>query len=269
MAGWRDVGESEGSRGIQASIDLLDAYQRGEIAAFISQEERSEQLLPGGFNLEEQEMVQRLLSLPENVGARISVLESVGVERSHELLDKALANWRSSHPRLVLEPYIERRLEGVTWLLERVEVGITGINVVVRLWTSWPPDASLEPGPAQIHPHLRWKGFRQLTDDTGRTMRFSGAGIHPAVVRVSTENWTNHRYSVTQRDHWRPGVAPEARSISIGAELEIVVDKWVGRGAGSWVPKTIALGPLRCTMAFPENWIAGKFTPVARGERPA
>lgn len=248
------MGESKGLRvPVQAGIALLDAYRRGELAPFISQVERNEQLLPGGFNLEEQEMVQRLLCLPEDEDTRIAVLESVGAERSHELLDKALARSRPSHPKLVLEPYLERSAEEVTWLLERVEVGITGINIVVRFWTIWPPEARLEPGPGQISPHLRWNGFRHLTDDTGRTMRFSGAGIQPAVARVSTENWTGQRYSIMQREHWRPGVALEARSISIDTELEIVVDRWVGEDMGSWVPGTIALGAFHCTMEYPRK----------------
>jgi hypothetical protein len=248
---------------IQASIQLLDEYRRGDRAAFISQAERDEQQLRGGLNLEEQAIVRRLLALSEDVETQEVALKAVGLSRAQALLRTVVARPRQPQPRLVLEPYLERASAGVSWLLERVEVGVTGINVNARFWTTWPPDARLGSTPDQQHCRLQWRGHREITDDTGRRMQFVGGAITPALTQIATEDVVGQRYSIMQREWWRPGVAPESRAITLCGEVAIVVHKWVGGDAGAWIPETIDLGPFQCTMRFPDNWQAGTFTAVS------
>jgi len=250
---------------IQASIASIQAYRRGECASFISPIERHEQGMSGGLSREEQALVQGLLALPDDEEAQVAALRSLGSERAHALLSTVIAHPRRPRPDLVLQPYIERHAEDVTWLLERVEVGITGINVVVRLWTSWPLEARLEPGSEQALMHLRWKGFHPMSDDTGRTFRFVAGGISQAVTQVKTENWTGQRYCVTEDVWWRPGVAAQARALSLHAELDILVDRWVGGDSAPWSSRMVSLGSVNCTLDFPVRWSAGKFTPIAGG----
>ncbi len=250
---------------IRASLASIQAYRRGECDSFISWAERHEQGMSGGLDLEEQALVQGLLALPDDEEAQVAALQSLGSERAHALLSTVIARPRRPHPDLVLEPYLERHSEDVTWLLERVEVGITGINVAVRLWTSWPLEARLEPGSEHALMHLRWKGFHPISDDTGRSLRFAAGGLSQAVTQVETEDWTGRRYCVTQDDWWRPGVAPQARALSLHADLDILVDRWVGGDSAPWSSRVVSLGSVNCTLNFPERWSAGNFTAMAGG----
>lgn len=248
---------------IESSIAALRAYRRGECDAFISSVERGEQGLPAGLNLTEQVLVRQLLALPDDEETQTAAIRSAGSERAYGLLKTVLAHPRRPHPRLVLEPYIERRADDVTWLLERVEVGITGVTIRVRLWTRWPREAWLEPGgPQPAAMHLRWKGFHPLSDDTGRSIRFAAGGIGQAVTEVKTDDWTGQRYCVIHDEWWRPGVALQARALSLHTDLQIEVDRWVGGDRGSWSPHVISLGSFNCTLYFPKRWSGGEFTPL-------
>ncbi len=155
---------------------------------------------------------------------------------------------------LVLEPYFIQDLGLVTWLLERVDVGLTGIIVTVRIWTTWPLEAELTKEVMRNGP-LQWVGPREVTDDVGTEMRFVSAGNGGgSPIRISSSEWSGVRLAGRYSSWWSPGVATEARSLSLTVGGDIVVDRWLSGNPGSFETVRVNLPPTTITLELPEHW---------------
>ncbi len=244
-----------------ACVASLDSYRQGQRIAVLSDVERREQGLNRTLDAEDRLIVQQLLGLPEGTTIQESSIRTIGVARARHLLDEVLVRPRPPFANLLLWPYVERRAAPVAWLLERVEVGLTGINVVVRIWVDWPPEARAPERVPGVQ-HLRWGGFSRIVDDAGTRMQLASRSLLPGrTTRVSSGDGVGVHASMTHQEWWRPGVVRHARAISLFAELDIAADEWDTRDSGCLRPEKLALGPFECTLQFPDHWDAGSFRP--------
>ncbi len=238
---------------LQSSITLLREYRRGTLGAFVSRPERREQGLPHELDAEEQEIVRPLLAASDDEGTVVNILTTVGPTRAHDLLERVIVRRKKPATSLVLEPYFIKDLGLVTWLLERVEVGLTGILVTVRIWTTWPLEAELTKE-VMLNGPLQWLGPSEVTDDTGIAMRFQSAGNGGgSPVRISSSEWSGTRLAGRYSSWWSPGVAIEARSLSLTVGGDIVVDRWLNGNPGSFESVRVNLSPTTITLELPEH----------------
>ncbi len=238
---------------VQSSIELLRDYQRGALGAYASRPERREQGLSRGLDGEEQEIVRRLLAASADEGTVVNALNTVGPIRAHALLEQVIVRMKKPATSPVLEPYFIKDLGLVTWLLERVEVGLTGILVTVRIWTTWPLEAELTKEVMRNGP-LQWVWPSEVTDDVGTAMRFvsaSNGGGSP--IRISSSDWSGVRLAGRYSSWWSPGVAIEARSLSLTVGGDIVVDEWLSGNPGSFESVHVNLPPTTITLELPEH----------------
>lgn len=195
-------------------LRLLDLHQRGILPAIVTHGAREEQALPR-FSREDQDAVFSLLDLPEDREERAAAVRATGPERALSLVQGVLLQPKVPAPGYSynVHAYQEQHADGVTWLLEEVQIWLTAVKVATSMWTAWPPDTAIpRRGPP---PAMRWLGFLEVRDDVGTQYTESEGGIavpaQPALV--STSGRTTMPRVVESIRLISPGPPPEAREL--------------------------------------------------------
>lgn len=72
-------------------------------------------------------------------------------------------------------------------------------------------------------------------------------------VRISSSEWSGTRLAGQYSSWWSPGVAIEARSLSLTVGGDIVVDRWLNGNPGSFESVRVNLSPTTITLELPEH----------------
>ncbi|PZS10232.1 MAG: hypothetical protein DLM70_00705, partial [Chloroflexi bacterium] len=203
----------------------------------------------------------QLLSSPVPAATR-SRLKELDVQRVARLLRPVLLPPRRfARGRDRIFPYVEKRVGNVTWLLGKVEIGITGMRMHGAIVATWPASATY-PADSQLCPEVGdvrapgfawWPWFARVTDDTGREHTHARQGSERSgeplmKVEIGGMRFTRavHRY----RCVWGLGPSPDAKQLFLtGAPVMYVVEP--DNSAPPWPTREFALGHIECAIELP------------------
>lgn len=230
-------------------LRMLRDFRRGRLQAYFADEERREQML-SYLSKKRRGLAQALLDLPNEEKSQEEFIESVGPERAYKALQRVLR--APGPPRYVanrLYPYVSCSVRGVTWMLERIDVGVTGLNLRTALWTRWPASIQYsalpqfpDSGAPLRHRASWWSRFEQVTDDRGTEYHWIGGivkYINPVIIETGGRRMV--RVSQLNRETWIPGPPPEARKLLLTPHPTIRVER-PKEGVPPWPTEELPLG---------------------------
>jgi hypothetical protein len=214
------------SKSMQRALDLVREFHEGRLAAFVSDEEHREQGLDH-LILErdrDQEIAHwALIDLDEEHVVE-GYLRSVGSRRALKILTAVLAPPRTIvMGERTIYPLVLQRVDGITWILEALEMGTTGLAATVAICRVLPID---DRGPAaapkseatcvEVAPRLWWTGFAGVGDDLGTRYRRVGQEVCSfGPVAISSPEWNGLQIGQRYREGWYPGPPDEASTLSM------------------------------------------------------
>lgn len=250
-------------------LSLLRQYHEGHLHAYLSSLARTEQgVEPSFFDDETKQIAESLLALPADRHVVEETVRTIGLSRARTILRSVLAGW--SVPRyfqLDLLPYFQRTRDDASWLMERISVGVTGIQIQVVIWRSWPRDAYeallTSPGPAVVLEYMRpwWDGFDdcqavRIVDDVGTHYEQMNPSFEchlPIMVMdAGTEDVrVAQRYELTLLK----GPPSEARALMLSGTLTLTVELPVP-GEFPWKTRKLPFGDFSYSIELPRGWDA-------------
>jgi hypothetical protein len=202
---------------LRECLSLLRAYHTHG-GGYISWNARQEQGLAPLFDPEERKLASTLLDLPDDDTMQRRALRRIGLNRALDILTQVVKRPRLPAGASVWHffPYLEWQVDKVTLLLAEVQVGLTGLVIETKLWTSVPEDVPIPEDPSRTGVRIAWDGIGQVTDDCGTQYMRRGMTVNMArPLRVSSPWWTGTRLVQTHRDIYITGVPPEAHQLSL------------------------------------------------------
>jgi hypothetical protein len=243
--------------------ELLTMYARGELAAYLTAEECREQgIRPFGVTAERAHTVRLLLAVASNVDERTRLLHEIGHDVAYDILTEVLHRPRRPTPVLVLEPFVVRTAQDMLWTLRSIQVGLTGLVITSDLVVTYPASAlQTVEGRAREHVPDQVTKLYRVVDNTDRIQRCASiSGWHSGHVRMVSDGHEVVQCVSQEDTWWLPGVAPDARSLTVQRDLRFALSVWSDTAA-RLERVEVDFGHVDCTFDFPENWYAGRFFP--------
>lgn len=163
-----------------------------------------------------------------------------------------------------LYPFLEHRIDQVTWLLEEVRISSTELEVYTTLRSVWPSDIPYSSFPQFPSPHCLalsqkswWEGFAEITDDAGTRYRWCSSAVDLVwPLYVSVDKWSGIRISQRHRERWVPGPPPEARRLYLKPQPTLSVERPT-KDLPPWPVTQLSLGIETCTISIADDVIDG------------
>jgi hypothetical protein len=160
---------------VEQALDLVRRFRSGELFAYVSPASREEQYLDPLRGADAERTVERLLHLSADEEALAAEVLSIGARRALSLLSRVLClPGQPSEGQYSIYTYFERTFKDVTWLLERVEIGLTGLLIHTSIWLSWSAGTLEEAWPEWPNvdaymddDRIDWPGYAEIADDAG------------------------------------------------------------------------------------------------------
>jgi len=239
---------------LRESLRLLKSYH-GHGGGYVSWDARQEQGLAPLFDREERELAETLLALPDQEEVQREALNYIGPERAAKILKQVISLPQPPSGPTVwrLAPYLERHLDGLTWLLTELHIGLTGLIIETKLWTEWPATLSISQDLTKNAVSIQWGGFEQVTDDCGTCYFLRGMSLAmDAPTHVSSAWWTGTRLVQTHRSTYTTGVSPNAQRLHL-TPAPLIRVKFPTEGSDSLTSKEYVLETSLCTIEIPKS----------------
>ncbi|MGH2443579.1 MAG: hypothetical protein ACRDFX_10510 [Chloroflexota bacterium] len=252
---------SKDDTALAQALGLLHAYQHRRCSAYISWGSRSEQGLSPLEGDESQMIARGLLGLHDDASIR-RALEEIGVERGLQVLQEVILRWKPVMQGWTVRrifPFLQENVHNVTWLLNEIGVGITGLVLHTDIWTDWPVGI-----PPQTIPHVRhnvpltpqvrwWSKFDSLTDDLGTRYLWSGSTVHmEGPLPISSGGREGMRVAQRYRESWYPGPPRSARELYLTPSRALLAQEPQSE-VPPWPSREMMLSDLSYGVQVPER----------------
>lgn len=246
----RDVPEDEQ---IAQVLARLEHHDKGALGAYISPEERMEQQFASLLSDEERSAAEQILAAPVDDASRKATIIAVGPVVASRVLQQVLRP-----PRPPIGPSVRRVFPSlvfvvgdVTWLLDSIDIGRTGLTICTKIWTSW-SSSLLHHDAAQHHLAIQWRGYSTINDDRG-TAYSDVPGMWEAAGQVGQAGMTQLygplrvefsdrqilRATLVSFQSWYPGPPAEASRLTLLPSPTIALQEPAQDGAERHVETTL------------------------------
>ncbi len=245
-----DISEAEH---LARALARLTHHDMGALGAYLSLEERMEQQLAPLLSDKEQKAAEHLLATPVDLASRTAAILAIGPAEANRILQQALRPPRPPTGPSVrrLFPSLVVTVGDVTWLLDSIDIGRTGLTICTKIWTSW-PDRPLPWDAAHQHQAIQWSGYLNVSDDLG-TSYSDVPGMWEAAGQVGRTGKTQldgpllvqfshhqiFRITLVSSESWYPGPPAEASRLTLLPSPVIAIEKPAQEGASNRIETTL------------------------------